>query len=74
MEHPGEKGSFFEEIVREFLKMYSPKSLDISTGFIIDSNDNESKQMDIIISDATKTPIFFQNTSVRVQLNVFMRL
>jgi hypothetical protein len=66
MEHPGEKGSSFEEIVRRFLKMYSPKSLDISTGFIIDSNDNVSKQMDVIISDATKTPIFFQNTSVRV--------
>jgi len=66
MTHPGDKGISFEEIVRKFLTLYSPKSLDISTGFIIDSDGNESRQMDIIISDAAKTPIFFQNESVRV--------
>jgi hypothetical protein len=64
--HPGEKGRSFENIVRAFLEKYLPKSLDISTGFIIDSNGNQSKQMDIIISDATKTPIFFQDESMRV--------
>lgn len=40
-----------------------PKSLEISTGFIIDSDGNESNQMDIINSDATKTSIFFQDAS-----------
>ena len=44
----------FEEVVREFLRTYFPKTLDISTGFLIDSNGNESNQMDIIISDGAK--------------------
>jgi hypothetical protein len=66
IKHSGEKGRSFEQIVSTFLEKYLPKSLDISTGFIIDSNGNQSKQMDIIISDATKTPIFFQDASTRV--------
>lgn len=64
--HAGEKGTSFEEIFREFLKHYFPKTLDISTGFIIDSNDNISKQMDVIISDAARTPIFYQDKGKRV--------
>jgi hypothetical protein len=45
------KWTLFDEKFREFLKDYFLKTLNISTGFIIDSNDNISKQMDII-SDA----------------------
>ena len=49
-----------------FLRFYFPKTLDISTGFIIDSNSNQSKQIDIIISYAARTPIFYENPSVRI--------
>ncbi len=48
---PGLKGTSFEEIFRLFLRDYLPKSLDISTGILIDSRDNQSRQLDVIISD-----------------------
>ena len=60
IQHPGEKGRSFE-VLRQFLKQYFPKTLDVSTGFIIDSNGGESNQMDIIISDLSRTPIFYEN-------------
>lgn len=59
--HAGEKGQINEEIFRDFLSKYLPKSLDISTGFVIDTNGGISRQLDIIISDVAKTPIFFEN-------------
>jgi hypothetical protein len=48
------------------LGKYLPKFLGISRGFIVDSEGKESKQLDIIIFDANKAPIFFQNESIRV--------
>jgi hypothetical protein len=66
IDHRGEKGRSAEEIFREFLKIYFPKNLDVSTGFIIDSNGNQSKQMDVIISDAAKTPIFYEDSLIRI--------
>ena len=64
--HPGERGRSFEVVVRKFLKKYFPKSLDLSTGFIIDSDGKKSKQMDIIVSDRSKTPIFYEDESLRL--------
>jgi hypothetical protein len=66
IKHRGEKGRSIEEILRQFLKVYFPKSLDVSTGFIIDSNGNESKQMDVILSDSAKTPVFYDDSVTRV--------
>jgi hypothetical protein len=31
IQHPGEKGRSFEEVVRQFLKQYFSKTLDVST-------------------------------------------
>lgn len=64
--HPGLKGNSFEEIFRKFLREYLPESLDISTGLLVDSNGNFSKQLDVIISDKAKTPIFFRSGDIRV--------
>lgn len=64
--HAGMKGSAFEESLREFLRRHLPKSLDISTGIIIDSKGNASRQLDIIVSDSFKTPIFFKSGEIRV--------
>jgi len=66
LNHAGLKGRANEEILRIFLKQYLPKNLDISTGILVDSNGNKSKQLDIIVSDAAKTPILFQSGEVRV--------
>lgn len=66
LEHSGQKGSANEETVRDFMRQYLPKSLDISTGILIDRTGKKSKQLDIIVSDAAKTPILYENAGIRV--------
>ena len=64
--HSYQQGYFFEEILRLFLKKYLPPSLDVARGFIIDSKDNISNELDIIIFDKNKTPIFFSAGDLRI--------
>lgn len=64
--HPGLKGASFEETLRTFLRDYLPRSLDISTGELVDAHGNVSRQLDIIISDSAKTPIFYRSGDIRV--------
>lgn len=66
IEHAGVKGGALEESFRTFLRKYLPRSLDVSTGILVDSTGNVSRQLDVIISDASKTPIFYQKGDVRV--------
>jgi hypothetical protein len=66
LEHPGLKGSSFEEIFRNFLKEYLPKTVDISSGVVVDSQGRFTRQLDVIISDAAKTPIFYRSADTRV--------
>ena len=66
MSHSGLKGSEFEKTYRKFLRQYLPASLDISTGQVVDSHGGVSRQMDVIISDAAKTPILYQTGETRV--------
>lgn len=64
--HPGMKGNSAENTFRDFLIKYLPKNLDVSTGIIVDVNGEPSKQLDVIISDAAKTPIFYESNEQRV--------
>ena len=64
--HSGLKGDANEETVKKFLRQYLPKTLDITTGTIVDSEGNQSRQLDIIICDSANTPIFFQSGETRV--------
>lgn len=64
--HPGQKGASFEESFRKFLRSYLPSSLDISTGIIFDSQGSSSKQLDVIISDRLRTPIYYRSGDIRV--------
>jgi len=66
LSHAGLKGDANEEIVRSFLRQYLPNNLEISSGIVVDSNGNKSRQLDIILHDSAKTPVFYQNTSTRV--------
>ena len=59
--HAGLKGEANEETVRKFLRQYLPKTLDITTGMLVDSDGSQSRQLDIIICDSVKTPIFYQS-------------
>jgi hypothetical protein len=67
LQHPGLKGASFENTFRRFLRQYLPKNLDVSTGVLVDAQGNPaSRQMDVIISDAAKMPIFYLSGDVRV--------
>ena len=47
--HKGNKGGEVEKILREFLKKYLPRRLDISHGEVIDQNSNRSAQTDVVV-------------------------
>lgn len=71
--HSGLKGGANEETLRVFLRQYIPKALDISQGMAVDAKGNQSRELDIIISDASKTPVFLSiwkhtSNSIRVRL------
>lgn len=51
--HPGELGSSREEVVREFLRSYLPRKFEIGAGFAFDAQGNLSRQLDVVISDAS---------------------
>ena len=66
LNHSGLKGTANEEIVKSFLRQYLPRNLEISSGTIVDSNGGVSRQLDIIIHDSAKTPVFYQSADIRV--------
>lgn len=55
--HPGEFGTYREEVIKTFLAPFLPSRLAIGSGFIITSKDRISTQCDIIIYDKNHTPI-----------------
>jgi hypothetical protein len=66
LSHPGLKGGAFEDSFRRFLRDYMPAALDVSTGVLVDADGRQSRQLDVIISDAAKTPIFYASGDLRV--------
>lgn len=55
--HSGEFGTYREAICRDFLRFLVPKRLDFDTGFIINTNNDVSTQLDIIVFDSASTPL-----------------
>lgn len=70
--HSGEDGRYVETLIREYLKRYLPKDLEVLTGFIMrpavktglnnkirkEEQDDNSTQLDILIYDSAKYPMF----------------
>lgn len=70
--HNGEDGRFVESLIKEYIKKFIPKKLEVLTGFILrpavktgtnnkdrkDDKDEHSTQLDIIIYDSLEYPIF----------------
>lgn len=70
--HKGEDGRYIESLIKEYLKRYLPKDLEVLTGFILrpavktglnnktrkNDVDQHSTQLDIIIYDSHHYPIF----------------
>jgi hypothetical protein len=59
--HAGLKGTAAEEILAKFLRERLPVSLGVTTGQVVDRDGNLSKQADVVIYDATRTPILFSS-------------
>lgn len=57
IDHPTGKGDSSEESWRQFLSSILPNKYKITKGYVIDSEGNESEQMDIIIYDALYSPL-----------------
>jgi hypothetical protein len=64
--HSGLKGTALEGEFKKFLREYLPPNLEISSGILIDSNEKESRQLDVIIHDAAKTPLLYNEEGIRV--------
>lgn len=63
IEHNGVKGSAREDLLKDYLKKLLPEKYSITSGIIIDNNQNQSKQQDFIIHDAFNCPSFFKTES-----------
>ena len=66
LHHSGLKGTANEEGVRRIVRQYFPGSLDVATGTIVDSTGAQSRQLDVVLSDAARTPIFYEAAGTRV--------
>ena len=74
-EHKGEDGRFVENLIKNLLVKYLPKELEVLTGFIlrpavktgkdgksrIIESDSHSTQLDIIVYNSAKYPIFLRS-------------
>lgn len=61
--HPSTKGDAGELNWIQWLKTYLPKRYNVDKAYIIDSNDNISEQIDIVIYDQQYSPFVFNQDS-----------
>lgn len=59
-DHAGLKGSGAEAIVASFLRERLPQSLGVTTGHVVDPSGQLSKQADVVVYDAQRTPMIFR--------------
>lgn len=64
--HQGIKGEGNENVLRELLIKFIPNKYGVSSGIVIDSKGNQSKQCDIIIYDNWNYPEVLSLTSVKL--------
>jgi len=69
LRHPGMKGAAGEEVVRTFLRKYLPSRYRIAQGKVVDHQGNESKQIDVIVIDASTTiPLYIDEVNIVVPI------
>lgn len=64
--HSSIKGTLLEKAVCDFFQTMLPNNLGITSGFIIDSNGNQSTQLDLIIYDNLKGCTFFNEGGISI--------
>lgn len=57
--HPGAKGDASERIWLELLETYLPRRYSVTNGFVCDSKDTFSDQIDVIVYDRQYSPLIF---------------
>lgn len=62
IQHNVSDGKYREYLVTKLLEKIIPSKYNITNGFIIDSDNNISKEMDVIIYDRNYVPPFFDET------------
>lgn len=64
--HEGEKGGASEEVWRGLLRKHLPLRYQVDTGFVVDSANQFSQQLDVIIFDRQYSPLVFELGSRRI--------
>ena len=64
--HSGETGTLIEQQFRSHLEEILPEAIGVSHGFVVDSNDEISRQMDIILYDKLNTPRIFASEGAQM--------
>jgi hypothetical protein len=62
--HQGKKGDASEDCWRDMLRTYLPKRYGVETAFIVDSLDQCSHQIDVVIFDQQYSPFIFKQNGV----------
>jgi hypothetical protein len=60
LEHPGERGALVERGFLEVLSNHIPEGFGVTSGFVVDSLGNASRQIDIIVYSKAMTPFVFR--------------
>jgi hypothetical protein len=64
--HSGERGTEGEEVLKQFLNKHMPQRFRAASGVLIDSDNELSRQSDIIVYDALTSPVY--RASERMQI------
>jgi hypothetical protein len=64
--HPGEKGAEVEEVLKSFLNSHLPQRFHSGSGYIIDNDNNISKQTDVVIYDALSSPVYRASSKTQI--------
>ncbi len=62
--HQGEKGAACEDSWRTMLATYLPKRYGVTSAFVVDSRDQCSEQIDIVVFDRQYSPFIFNQNGV----------
>ncbi|MDE0004805.1 MAG: hypothetical protein OXQ29_19110 [Rhodospirillaceae bacterium] len=64
--HAGEIGDLVERVFRSQLQELLPERIGVSNGFVVDSKENVSRQMDLILFDRHNTPRIFSSAGAQM--------
>jgi len=64
--HSGKKGEAVEAILKRFLNSHLPQRFHAGSGFLIDNENNISRQTDVIVYDALSSPLYRSSEEAQI--------